>query len=247
MSINKIGCPALRRIYAAGESRGRSGEKISPIRLPVLGIRIASTESMKQLIAPFIALAVILGGVAQAQQARLKIATVDMEVLFQTYGRTKDAKAKMEEDVNRVKKDQEERMNRLKEVSDAAKDLGKQLEDPTIADTKKRELFAARQVKVQEAQSLQSELEEFMQRKGRAFQEQNNIIMKGILEEIRAKVQKHAEAEGYDYVVDKTGKSTSMVPILLYTKDATDITDVLLTTINEGVPAPAGEKKEEGK
>jgi outer membrane protein len=213
----------------------------------VLGIRIASTEPMKQLIAPFLALVVTFSGVSHAQQGRLKVATVDMEELFKAYNRTTEAKAKMDEDVARVKKDQEERMKRLQEVSDAAKDLGKQLEDPTIADTKKRELFSARQVKVQEAQGLQTELEEFLQRKSRAFQEQNNIIMKGILEEIRAKVQKHAEAEGYDYVVDKTGKSTSMVPILLYTKDATDITDVLLTTINEGVPAPAGEKKEEGK
>ena len=221
-------------------------KRISPNAFRVLRIGIASTEPMKQLIAPFIALAVTFSGVSHAQQARLKVATVDMEALFQAYNRTKTAKTDMESDVARVKKDQEERMNRLKEVSDAAKDLGKQLEDPAIADTKKRELFAARQVKVQEAQSLQAELEEFLQRKGRAFQEQNNIMMKSILEEIRAKVQKHAESEDYDYVVDKTGKSTSMVPILLYTKDATDITDVLLKTLNDGVPAPE-EKKEEGK
>lgn len=225
-------------------------KRISTIPVPVLGIHIASTEPMKQLIAPFIALAVTFGGVSHAQQARLKVATVDMEVLFQAYNRTKDAKVKMEEDVARVKKDQEERTKRLQEISDAAKDLGKQLEDPAIADTKKRELFSARQVKVQEAQSLQAELEEYLQRKSRAFQEQNNIIMKGILEEIRVKVQKHAEAEGYDYVIDKTGKSTSMVPILLYTKDATDVTDALVKTINDGAPAPTpapAEKKEEGK
>ena len=40
-------------------------------------------------------------------------------------------------------------------------------------------------------------------------------------------------------MLDKTGTSTSQVPILLYTKDATDITEVLLKTINEGAPAPA--------
>ena len=226
-------------------------KRISTIRVPVLGIGIASTESMKQLIAPFIALAVMTSGVSHAQQARLKVATVDMEALVKAYNKTKDAQTKMGEDVARVKKDQEERSKHLQEVANTAKDLGKQLEDPSIADTKKRELFSARQVKVQELQSLQTELEEFLQRKTRAFQEQNNIIMKGILEELRGKVQKHAEAEDYDYVVDKTGKSTSMVPVLLYTKDATDITDVLLKSINEGVPAPAPspleEKKEEGK
>ncbi len=224
-----------------------AGEKISPIRLPVLGIGIPSTESMKYLIAPFIALAVMLGGVSHAQQDRLKVATVDMEALFQAYNRTKEAKTKMEGDVERVKKDQAERMTRLQEVANAAKDLGKQLEDPSVADAKKRELFSARQAKVQEAQGLQAELDEFLKRKSRALQEQNGVVMKSILEEIRTKVQKHAEAGGYDYVVDKTGKSTSMVPILLYTKDATDITGAILETLNEGVPAPAEPKKEEGE
>jgi outer membrane protein len=73
------------------------------------------------------------------------------------------------------------------------------------------------------------------------------LRMKNILEEIRGKVQKHAEVEGYDYVLDKTGTSTSQVPILLYTKDATDITEVLLKLINEGAPAPVEEKKPEAE
>ncbi len=213
----------------------------------MLGIGIPSTEPMKYLIAPLVALAVMLGGVAHAQQARLKVATVDMEALFQAYNRTKEAKIKMEGDVERVKKDQAERVTRLQEVANTAKDLGKQLEDPAIADAKKRELFSARQIKIQEAQGLQAELDEFLKRKSRALQEQNGVVMKSILEEIRAKVQKHAEAEGYDYVVDKTGKSTSLVPILLYTKDATDITGSILEGLNEGVPAPAEPKKEEGE
>jgi outer membrane protein len=83
----------------------------------------------------------------------------------------------------------------------------------------------------------------------RALQEQSQLRAKVILEEIRTKVRKHAEDGGYDYVLDKTGTSTSQVPILLYTKDATDITEVLLKTINEGAPAPAPveEEKSEGK
>ncbi len=70
--------------------------------------------------------------------------------------------------------------------------------------------------------------------------------MKGILEEIRKLVEEQAKKDNYDYVFDKSGLSTSQVPFLLYTKDATDITDVLLKTLNDGVPAPE-EKKEEGK
>ena len=45
----------------------------------------------------------------------------------------------------------------------------------------------------------------------------------------------------YDYVFDKSGLSTSQVPFLLYTKDATDITAGLLGVLNKDAPAPTPE------
>ena len=60
--------------------------------------------------------------------------------------------------------------------------------------------------------------------------------MKGILEEIRKLVEEKAKAEDFDYVFDKSGLSTSQVPFFLYTKDATDITAVLLKELNKDAP-----------
>jgi Skp family chaperone for outer membrane proteins len=61
--------------------------------------------------------------------------------------------------------------------------------------------------------------------------------MKGILEEIRKLVEEQAKTDNYDYVFDKSGLSTSQVPFLLYTKDATDITAGLLKDLNKDAPA----------
>ncbi|WP_265594751.1 OmpH family outer membrane protein [Haloferula sp. BvORR071] len=201
---------------------------------------------MKRLLVPFLALAVSFGGIATAQQGRLKVATVDMQALFQAYHKTKETRDTIQGDVERVKKEQEGRITKLGDLEKEIMSLKKQSEDPSLADAKRRELQNSTQVKNQEYQSLRTEMEEFLKRKDRAVKEQMLLQMKEILEEIRGKVQKHAESEGYDYVLDKTGTSTSQVPILLYTKDATDITESLLKTINDGAPAPA-EKKEEGK
>ena len=57
--------------------------------------------------------------------------------------------------------------------------------------------------------------------------------MRGILEEIRKLVEDQAKSDDYDYVFDKSGLSTSQVPFLLYTKDATDITPGLLEELNK--------------
>lgn len=206
---------------------------------------------MKRLLAPLLALAVLLsaGGIARAAGTRLKIATVDMQALFQEYHKTKSTRDSMQKDVDRVKDEQKDRIAKLDALGKELEGFKKQLSDASLKDeAKRREIQATAQVKNQEFQSLRTEFEEFIKRKDRAVKEQMMIQMKEIFEELRVKVQKHAEAEGYDYVLDKTGTSTSQVPILLYTKDATDITAALLKTINEGAPAPAeGEKKEEGK
>ena len=203
---------------------------------------------MKLSLSPLFALALSFGGLVSAQDAdRQKVVTVDMQALFKEFHQTKSTMAKFEEEKSRVEKDRDDRVASLKELEKQIDALKKQESDPSVADAKKQAIFSERQAKQQQFDGLRKELEEFLQRKQRALTEQMQLRMKSILEEIRAKVQKHAEAEGYDYVLDKTGTSASQVPILLYTKDATDITEVLLKTINAGAPAPVEAPKTGGE
>jgi outer membrane protein len=188
------------------------------------------------------ALTLALAGTAAAQDGdRLKVATVDMQALFQEFHQTKTTREQFEKEQVGVMNQIKEREARLGEAKQELETLQKQLSDQTIADAKKQTLFTERSVKLQQAEGLQRELDEFKQRKARAIQEQIQLRTKDILEAIRGKVQEHAKSENYDYVFDKSGASTSLVPILLYTKDATDITAVLLQLINKDAPAAAPE------
>jgi outer membrane protein len=191
-----------------------------------------------------VAIALSFSGMLSAQEANTKIATVDMQALFQAYHKTDETKKKFEEEQQLVIKDRDTRVESLKELEKNIQELGKQEADPSVADAKKQEIFNERQAKQQQFEGRRKELEEFLQRKQRAMNEQIQVRMKEIFGEIQEKVQQHATDGGYDYVLDKSGASSSQVPILLYTKDATDITEVLLKTINEGAPA-AEEKKDE--
>jgi Skp family chaperone for outer membrane proteins len=89
----------------------------------------------------------------------------------------------------------------------------------------------------QEGIALDRERREFLQRRNQALNEKMVQRMKGILEEIRKLVEEQAKTDDYDYVFDKSGLSTSQVPFLLYTKDATDITAGLLKDLNKDAPA----------
>jgi Skp family chaperone for outer membrane proteins len=183
------------------------------------------------------ALAVTLITSAAAQNAKLNIATVDMQELFKQYYRTNEAQKQINVERARIQKDNNERLARIRTLEENLGSLRKQLEDPAIADSKKQTVFKEWQMQQQEGIALDRERREFLQRRNQALNEKMVQRMKGILEEIRKLVEEQAKTDNYDYVFDKSGLSTSQVPFLLYTKDATDITAGLLKDLNKDAPA----------
>ena len=60
-----------------------------------------------------------------------------------------------------------------------------------------------------------------------------------LLREIHLLVAEQAEDLGFDLVFDLDGAGTSQVPMLLYARDAADITPMILKELQKRVP-PAG-------
>ena len=166
-------------------------------------------------------------------QDKLKIATVDMQQLFKEYHRTTEAQKQINIERTRIQKENNERLSRIRELEGELQSLRKQLDDPSISDKKKQELFKEFQMKTQEGVALDRERREYLQRRNTALNEKMGQRMRGILEEIRKLVEDQAKTDDYDYVFDKSGLSASQVPFLLYTKDAADITPGLLTQLNK--------------
>lgn len=189
-----------------------------------------------------------------AQEAKLKIATVDMQQLFKEYYRTNEAQQQINVERARIQKDNNEKLTSIRQIENDIQNLKKQIEDPSLSDQKKAQVYKDHQAKYQEGIQLDKERREFLGRKNQALNEKMVARMRSILEEISKLVQEHAKGENFDYVFDKSGMSTSQVPFLLYTKDATDITAVLLKDLNKDAPkdfkpgdaaevtAPAGEE-----
>ena len=174
-------------------------------------------------------------------QDKLKIATVDMQTLFKQYHRTNAAQKDVNVERAKIQQNNNERLETIRALEDELQGLRKQLDDPSLSDKRKQELFKDFQGKTQEGVALDRERREFLQRRNAALNEKMVQKMRGILEEIRKLVEDRAKSDDYDYVFDKSGQSTSQVPFLLYTKDATDITAGLLAVLNKDAPAPAPE------
>jgi Skp family chaperone for outer membrane proteins len=83
---------------------------------------------------------------------------------------------------------------------------------------------------------MNREREEFLQRRIRALNEHSVKFMQDILGDLRDIVTEYSKAEGYDHVIDKTATSTSQINVLLYSKDASDITSSILKNLNKEQP-----------
>ncbi len=184
-----------------------------------------------------VALAASFATMAAAQDGKLSVATVDMQELFKQYYKTNEAQKQINIEKARIQKDNNERLAKLRELQESIDKLKKQLEDPALNDSKKQSVYKDFQSQNQEGIALDRERREFLERRNRALQETMLQRMKGILEEIRKLVEEKAKTENYDYVFDKSGLSTTQIPFLLYSKDATDITASLLKNLNKDAPA----------
>jgi outer membrane protein len=189
----------------------------------------------------------LLAPLAIGQDAKLSIATVDMQVLFKEYYRYHEAQSQVDVERARVQKENNERLTRIRALEETLGKLRKQVDDPSLNDSKKQTLFKEWQMQQQEGIALDRERTEFLQRRTQALNEKMVQRVKGILEEIRKLVEEKSKGDSYDYVFDKSGLTSAGIPFLLYTKDATDITPSLLKILNKDAPADFKPKSAETK
>ena len=167
----------------------------------------------------------------------LRIATVDMMLLYDDFYQTNLARQEFNVDNARIQKDNNDKLTSIRQVENDMRLLKQQTEDPSLSDQKKAQVYKDYNYKYQMGTQLDKERREYVGRKKQALQEKTATRMRAILDEIRKLVEVRAKAENYDYVIDKSGVSTSRVPILLFSKDATDITALLLQELHKNAPA----------
>ena len=151
---------------------------------------------------------------ALAQEGSDKIGSIDMNKLVKDFYKTAETSKifrKYEED---IKKQNDVRLEGIKALVEEAKKLQKQGEEPALD----RERVA------------------WLQRKQAALNEKAKIDYGKVRLEIVEKVREYGDAEGYDFIFDRSGLSGAGVAILSYSKDATDLTPALLAAINQGAP-----------
>jgi Skp family chaperone for outer membrane proteins len=174
---------------------------------------------------------------ASSAHAQVKLGIVDMNAVFTSYYKTKDAEAKLNDARAAAKKELDERLETLKKSMDEINKLNQEVEKPELSKDGKEKAAKLRDEKVQEARNLDREITEFRGTRERQLQEQFMRMRKDIVEDIMKTVNEKVKASGFDVVLDKSGMSMGQIPVVLYSRSDMDFSNELISALNKNAPA----------
>lgn len=178
--------------------------------------------------------ALLLLAVLPVMAENMRIATVDLEKVFNNYYKTKIIDQDFAEQGkvyrNYIARQAE---NMRKSEAEYRKKLNESLNIALAP--------AERQKRQDEVKTLErnlkmrrAELEQYAADRAKALQESAASERKKVIAEIRAEINRRAAIAGYALVIDKSARGSSDTAIVLYSIDALDITDRVLQELNRG-------------
>jgi outer membrane protein len=172
-----------------------------------------------------------------ASAADLKFGVVDMSKAFSDFHKTKEAAEKFKINLDKAQKEMNDRWSVYKNLMTDMQKLKKEASDPIMTQDARAKKGMEFEEKGKELRSLEQEIGEAQNRRNSQLKQEDMSIRKGIYDEILVVVKDKAKAEGYDFIFDKSGMSLSTVPVLIYYKDAVDVTDLIIVELNKNAPA----------
>ena len=181
--------------------------------------------------------------IAPLAQAQLKVGIIDMNGVFTSYYKTKDAEQQLNQQRAAAKKQFDDRLDTLKKSMDEINKLNGEIEQPELSKDAKDAKVKIRDQMVAEARSLDKDISDFKGSKERALQEQFLRMRKDIIDDIMKVVNSKVSDAGYDLVLDKSGLSMGQVPVVIYSRDDMDFSKDIIAKLNadapKTTPAPA--------
>jgi len=180
---------------------------------------------------------VLLTHAALAQvKPALAIATVSLDKVYNGYW-------KKDQEYEKLKKKQEDNRGKIEKYNaelskegDALQRMIQRLRDPNLTSAEK----AKRQQQVADKQRAFQQLQQSIQSAQNSARQDLELelrkVRKGIIEEIQQVVAAKAKAKGYGLVLDKSGQSAAIAPIVVFSVDGNDLTEEVLKQLNLSAP-----------
>jgi outer membrane protein len=174
---------------------------------------------------------------ALAQQP--KIGVVDMNKVFESFYKTKAAKATLKDYVGELEKTGQEMLDEVKKVNEEYSKALASSSDQAVSAEEREKSKKVAESKLKEAQEKENSVQMFKRRADAQVSEKRRQMFEKILDEIRTVVNAEGKSAGCTIVLDSTAETPGLTPIVLYHNGDNDLTGVVLTRLNTTAPAPS--------
>lgn len=157
----------------------------------------------------------------------MKTAWVDMQELFADYHKTKKAEREINLERAKIRKRSQSRFEEVKLRRQSLMKLQAQLSSDQLSPAEKEERERLIPLMIREIDKMETQRNRILTQENTRLNDQMAGRMKALLQELVVLVQKTAEEQGYDLVLDSSGRNTSQAPPVAYVRDATDLTPVM--------------------
>ena len=182
---------------------------------------------MKKLI--FILL-VAISSLASAQS----IATVDMDKAFRKYYKTIHAEKSLKKQVTIMEDRAIEMERRHKSLSAEYEALRKESLSILLSEEARLQKKNNASQKQEEIRKIQGFMRSFNKSAQGVLAKQHNTSRQEILKEIKGAVQLVSSNRNFDLILDISGKTSNLIPCVVYSKKELEITSTVLAILNKG-------------
>ena len=173
-----------------------------------------------------------------------KIATVDLAKVFEKYYKTIRSTQALKQEAADMQKERKDMVDAEQKQENEWQKLIDKAEDQAVSAEERAKSKTAATEKLREVKSAEQTIQEYDRASTARLREKERQRRDDIVKEIRSVLDADAKAGGYTLVLDVSGESANMAPLVLFSSGANDLTDNLIKELNAGAPSPPADDKE---
>jgi outer membrane protein len=207
------------------------------------------TSMIKKLV-PCVLLVGFLGASALAQTpapaaAQSRVATIDLQKVFDKYWRTERVTAGLKERVTDLEKTHKGMLDDWRKAKEDYEKLLQDANNQAVSSEERDRRKKAAEDKLRDIKAAEDNITQFERQAAVTINEQKTRMRKNLLDEIKRTIESKAKASGYTLVMDSNAQTYAAdpagpyyTPVFLYTSDTNDLTEAVIAQLNAGAPLP---------
>lgn len=175
---------------------------------------------------------------AAPAQIEETIAFVDMDTVFNEFHETKRFDERLEELKTDFEEENNELVDDIKEMNEEFTALKEEIDDPTLSSEARKRKRSEAEKMLLAMQEKDLGIRKFREERGKELNDQMLRMRERIVKKINGVVEEYATGKDLFAVIDSSGNTANMIPVVVYSVPRADITEDIIALLNEGKGEP---------